>query len=66
MASSVCDIPKRWELRERRKLAGVGENEFNFGLTKFENHERYSRGYMQKAVGDSSLEFKRRELPGDQ
>lgn len=51
-------FPRDRELRENRKLAGVGENCFDFGLTKFEVLVRYS-GDIQKAGGDSSLEFKR-------
>lgn len=47
------------ELRRKRKLAGMGEDDFNFGLIKFEVLMTCSGGNIQKAVGDSSLEFKR-------
>lgn len=47
------------DLRGRRKLAGVGEDDFTFGLIKSEILVRYSGGDVQKAAGDSSLEFKR-------
>lgn len=35
-------LPRDRELREKRKLAGAGENCFDFGLTKFEVLVRYS------------------------
>lgn len=50
-------LPRDRELREKRKLAGAGENCFDFGLTKFEVLVRYS-GDIQKAGGDS-IELKR-------
>ena len=47
------------DLRGKRKLAGVREDDFTFGLIKSEILVRYSGGDVQKAVGNSSLEFKR-------
>lgn len=47
------------ELRGRRKLAGMGEDGFNFRFIKFDILVRYLGGDIQKAVGNSSLEFKR-------
>lgn len=51
-------FPRDRELRGKGKLGGVGENCFDFGITKFEVLVRYSED-IQKAGGDSSLEFKR-------
>ena len=53
-------FPRDRELREKRKLAGVGENCFDFGLTKFEVLVRYS-GDIPQDVGNLSLRFGREE-----